>query len=137
MKRTIALLSAALMALSLTACNNGKDNNPNTSAPNQSATGSGAGASGASMVQNGNQRRVDQGATGTAATAADNEMLGLENYGAGAPGTVLNRGNNAAVQNGRTGGVTYGQMLRNGRVHDRDGYLLDGENAVTPGAAFR
>lgn len=25
------------------------------------------------------------------------------------------------------------RMLRNGRVHDRDGDLLDGENSVTPG----
>ena len=34
-------------------------------------------------------------------------------------------------------GATYGQMLRNARVHDRDGFLLDGENAVTSGTTFR
>ena len=28
-----------------------------------------------------------------------------------------------------TGGVSYEQMLRNGRIHDRDGNLKDGENA--------
>ena len=27
------------------------------------------------------------------------------------------------------------QMVRNARVHDTDGFLKDGENAVTPGAA--
>lgn len=36
-------------------------------------------------------------------------------------------------QSGRIG-VSYGQMLRNARVHDTDGFLKDGENAVSPGA---
>ena len=31
-------------------------------------------------------------------------------------------------------GASMDRMLRNGRVHDRDGDLLDGENSVTPGA---
>ena len=34
-----------------------------------------------------------------------------------------------------TGGVPLEEMLENARVHDRDGDLLDGENAVTPGTA--
>lgn len=33
-------------------------------------------------------------------------------------------------------GASYGQMLRNGRVHDTDGFLGDGENAHTPGSLF-
>ena len=36
-------------------------------------------------------------------------------------------------QSGRIG-VSYGQMLRNARVHDTDGFLKDGENAVSPDA---
>ena len=32
-------------------------------------------------------------------------------------------------------GVSFGQMLQNARVHDTDGFLKDGENSVTPGAA--
>ena len=31
-------------------------------------------------------------------------------------------------------GASMDRMLRNGRVHDRDGDLLDGENSGTPGA---
>lgn len=31
------------------------------------------------------------------------------------------------------GGVSYGEMLDNARVHDTDGNLNDHENAVTPG----
>ena len=36
-------------------------------------------------------------------------------------------------QSGRIG-VSYGQMLRNARVHDTAGFLKDGENAVSPDA---
>lgn len=36
-------------------------------------------------------------------------------------------------QSGRIG-VSYGKMLRNARVHDTDGFLKDGENAVSPDA---
>ena len=36
-------------------------------------------------------------------------------------------------QSGRSG-VSNGQMLRNARVHDTDGFLKDGENAVSPDA---
>lgn len=36
-------------------------------------------------------------------------------------------------QSGRIG-VSCGQMLRNARVHDTDGFLKDGENAVSPDA---
>ena len=40
---------------------------------------------------------------------------------------------NTANQSTVIRGATYGQMLRNGRVHDTNGILTDGENAVTPG----
>lgn len=43
--------------------------------------------------------------------------------------------NPSGVKHGKYG-ASYDQMLRNGRVHDRDGYLNDRENAVTPGAMF-
>ncbi len=155
MKRTFALLLTALLALSLTGCGSNKDNNAGSTTPDNSvndsgtgsntATGSGSNtATGTGLTKSADGRRVDNGATGTTANAADNSMLGLENDGAGAPqSAVLKDGTNAtaATQNGTTNnvirGATYGQMLRNARVHDRDGYLLDGENAVTPGAAYR
>ncbi|WP_312636156.1 hypothetical protein [Oscillibacter sp.] len=145
MKRTFAFLLTALMALSLTACGTDKNNTPNNSTPNQSATdnntgsgtGSGAGsATGTAVVKNKDQRRIENGATGTAAGAADNAMLGLENDGVGAPeSAIVNNGTRTG--SGAIRSTTYEQMLRNARVHDRDGFLLDGENAVTPGAAFR
>ncbi len=33
-------------------------------------------------------------------------------------------------------GASFEQMMRNGRVHDRDGFLNDFENSVTPGVMF-
>lgn len=145
MKRTFAFLLTALMAMSLTACGTDKNNTPTTSTPNQSVTDSNTGsgtdsgagsATGTAVVKNKDQRRIENGASGTAADAADNAMLGLENDGAGAPeSAVANNGNRTG--SGVIRSTTYGQMLRNARVNDRDGFLLDGENAVTPGAAFR
>ena len=41
--------------------------------------------------------------------------------------------NNDAIIGRDLPGASTDRMLRNGRVHDRDGDLLDGENSVTPG----
>ncbi|MEG1594414.1 MAG: hypothetical protein RR350_08360 [Oscillibacter sp.] len=49
---------------------------------------------------------------------------------------VKNDMKNGGTHSPMQGGASYGQMLRNGRVHDRDGYLGDRENAHTPGSTF-
>lgn len=143
MKRTFALLLSVIMALAVTAC--GKDDNAATSGAGSGSAGSsvndGAGSSanggsgsGSGVLDDGN--RVDDGAPGTDAGAADDPMTGPENDGAGAPDSSNDfTGSTTVPQRGTLKGATYGQMLRNGQVHDRDGYLLDGENAVTPGTA--
>ena len=148
MKRTFALLLSGLLALSLTAC--GKDDPvPPANSGSASVTDNGGvldGGAGSGVTTNdglvneatGSGDRVDNGAPGTDAGAADNDMLGLENDGVGAPDSSLNTGSTAVPQSGSMiRGATYGQMLRNGSVHDQDGYLRDGENAVTPGTAYR
>lgn len=143
MKRTFALLLSVMMALAVTAC--GKDDNAATSGAGSGSASSsvndGAGSShagssansssGSGVSDNGN--RVDDGAPGTDAGAADSSMSGLENNGTGSSNDST--GSTTVPQRGTLKGATYGQMLRNGQVHDRDGYLLDGENAVTPGTA--
>lgn len=141
MKRTFALLLSVMMALAVTAC--GKDDNAATSGAGSGSAGSsvndGAGSSvnggsGSGVLDDGN--RVDDGAPGTDAGAADDSMTGLKNGDAGAPDSSNDlTGSTSVPQRGTLEGATYGQMLRNGQVHDRDGYLLDGENAVTPGTA--
>lgn len=140
MKRTFALLLTALLAVSTTACgyNNGTTN---SSTPEKSVTGSST-ATGSGVTKS-------DGASGTAAKTAGDSILSRDNNGLGtSKSAVVNNGanataaaNTATTQNGTNGsvirGATYGQMLRNARVHDKDGFLLDGENAVTPGAAYR
>lgn len=154
MKRTFALLLTALLALSLTACGNYDGNSTNNTTPDTSVKDSGVSGNGTSsttpntatgtgLTKNVYGTRVDNGATGTSTNAADNRVLGLQNGVASVPKPAINNNGKTATavpQSGNTNvirGATYGQMLRNARVHDRDGFLLDGENAVTPGAAYR
>ena len=71
-------------------------------------------------------------------TVTDNGTVngGLNNDGTGPNGTTANgTANNGAGATGRSviRPASYDQMLRNARVHDTDGILTDGENAVTPG----
>ncbi|BAL01406.1 hypothetical protein OBV_42070 [Oscillibacter valericigenes Sjm18-20] len=160
MKRTFALLLTALLALSLTACGNYDGNSTNNTTPDTSVkdsgvTGNGTSsttptvsgsktATGTGLTKNVDGTRVDNGATGTSSNAADNRILGLQNGVASVPTPAINNNGTtptAVTQSGTNNsvirGATYGQMLRNARVHDSDGFLLDGENAVTPGAAYR
>ena len=63
----------------------------------------------------------------------DRDTADRDDHPALTDGTASTEGA-ATKQSGRVG-VSYGQMLRNARVHDTDGFLKDGENAVSPGAA--
>ena len=63
----------------------------------------------------------------------DRDTADRDDHTALTDGTTSTEGA-ATKQSGRVG-VSYGQMLRNARVHDTDGFLKDGENAVSPGAA--
>lgn len=140
MKRTFALLLTALLAVSTTACGY-TNGNVNSTTPNKSVTGTGTTTSTGVTKSN--------GASGTAAKTAGDSILSRDNNGLGtSKSAVVKNAANATTattttttQNGTNGsvirGATYGQMLRNARVHDKDGFLLDGENAVTPGAAYR
>lgn len=146
MKRTFALLLTALLAVSMTACGY-TNGNVNSTTPNKSVTGTGT-TTGTSVTKN-NGATKSNGASGTAAKTAGDSILSRDNNGLGASkSAVVNNGANTTTattttqnQNETNGsvirGATYGQMLRNARVHDKDGFLLDGENAVTPGAAYR
>lgn len=138
MKRTFALLLSGLLALSLTAC--GKEtvvNKPATSSAGNGVLDSGTSSKNGTTSKNETTKtnptdnnRVDNGATGTDKSAADNNTLGLENKAAGTPNTGTK--STAVPQKGILHGASYGQMLRNARVHDTDGFLFDNENSVTP-----
>lgn len=118
MKRSFAiLLTAMLLVCSLTACGRNKDNTPNDPpTTNQNADTTGQNST------NRNPGTADQNSTmlpGENTTQNDGSELQPEETPAGTNDTA------------DAPGVSYEQMLRNGRVHDNDGMLHDGENAGT------
>lgn len=113
--RITLLLTALLLTCCLTACGGGsKDRNEPAADHTETDTA-------------GQNDSADQGGT----TA--NDPL-TEPGGQAAPGSTVEEPTDETTQpNAKLQGATYGQMLRNGKVHDRDGFLDDLENAVTPG----
>ena len=153
MKRTFALLLCALLALGASAC--GDDRNSTASGSGSAVTENGtADNGGVQPAANGNTMVPEPGDGASESILPDENLLGgtadsptdgltgepLRPDGdlAGTADTARPSGGESAVQQSAViHGATYGQMLRNARVHDRDGFLLDGENAVTPGTTFR
>lgn len=147
MKRTLTLLLSGLLALSLTACGENKNDNPvnhGSASVTDNANGALDGGAGSGAVTDNNIAPGDGVNNGTGSASGvlpGDNGLGLEHNGTGAPndpltGTNNTNGTTSAVPQSSIRGATYGQMLRNARVHDRDGNLHDGENAVTPGTRY-
>lgn len=67
-------------------------------------------------------------ANGTMYSGRDGGVYTATNNGSVTSGTV-DYSNDAAVHRAAKAGDNYARMLENGRVHDSDGFLLDGENA--------
>lgn len=150
MKRTFALLLCAMLALGVSACGGDRNSAANGSAVTENGT---ADNGGVQPEANGNTAVPEPGdgasesilpdenlPGGTADSPTDGltgEPLRPDGNLAGTADTARPSGGESAVQQSTViHGATYGQMLRNARVHDRDGFLLDGENAVTPGTTF-
>ena len=151
MKRTFALLLCAMLALGVSACGDDRNSAANGSAVTENGT---ADNGGVQPEANGNTAVPEPGdgasesilpdenlPGGTADSPTDGltgEPLRPDGDLAGTADTARPSGGESAVQQSTViHGATYGQMLRNARVHDRDGFLLDGENAVTSGTTFR
>ena len=137
MKRMIALLSAALLALSVTACGNDQKNDPNN--------GNDAVLNGTDGKENTNDGIMGDMAQGTEDVVPGAEAA-VQDVGAGVKDAVdggeqgvddvtdtAENAGKAMKRSVEEGGVSYGEMLDNARVHDTDGDLTDHENAVTPG----
>lgn len=139
MKRSLTLLLASLLLVfSLTACggDNKQDTNQNGSAVTNSDNAGGNGTDGAA-----DDRTDSNGTNGSGSLAEDagNAVTdGIDDVADGIDdvGDALTGDNGTVGKTRSAGGVTYGQMLRNGRVHDRDGDLTDGENSAANGAMF-
>lgn len=143
MKRSLTLLLASLLLVfSLTACG-GDDKQQDTanqdgSAVTNSDNANGNGSSADNNGTNGNGSGTGSlaGDAGDAVTdGIDDVTDGIDDVGDALTGGDSQNGTANKTRN-TAGGVSYGQMLRNGRVHDRDGDLTDGENSVTRGAMF-
>lgn len=137
LKKMIALLSAALLALSVTACGNDQKNDANnandavlngTDGKENTNNGiMGDMAQGTEDVVQGTEDAVQDVGNGVK-DAVDGVEQGVDDM----TDTAENAGK-AMKRSVEEGGVSYGEMLDNARVHDTDGDLTDHENAVTPG----
>lgn len=127
MKRTLALLSAVLLAVSLTACGNDPKNDSNNAVLN--------GTDGKENTSDGIMGDMVQGtedAVQDVGNGVKDAVDGVEQGVSDMTNTAENAGK-AMKRSVEEGGVSYGEMLDNARVHDTDGDLTDHENAVTPG----
>ncbi len=135
MKRTLALMAAtALLALSLAGCGDMADRTDDydtapggTTATDTMRSDNGVAGTG---TTNGAASNADTATGGLGSvTGAVNASYGSARYGAAdryaaSPnGYVPTRPETDAAADAR-----YALMLENGRVHDTDGFLLDGEN---------
>ena len=134
--KIIALAMCALLAVSLFACGdnrgtgndsdvlgdeqhqsngttNGSTNNGSDSGTN--GTGSSSGTTNGSDNGSGTDQNVTTGNNAKQSDVMGNSAL---------RGSTINPANGSADRT-----ATWEQMLENGRVHDRDGFLFDGENS--------
>ena len=154
MKKAIALLLAVLVTLfGLTACGTDKTDkdgsNPpltNGSASNNSTVDSSTSAQRAATSKDAEQSAEESAMTSdakSAENAAGNQSDKSATGSTSAKTTAASIAPEIATdQKADVRGAEllpragYGQMLRNARVHDADGFLRDGENAVTPGILY-
>ena len=142
MKRQFALLlTSALLVFALTACG-GDDKDASHDRGEQNTAGESIQDAGDNIADAG-EDILDAGKdvldpddnrdSQADLPETDRDTADRDDHTALTDGTTSTEGT-ATKQSGRVG-VSYGQMLRNARVHDTDGFLKDGENAVSPGAA--
>ena len=111
MKQTLtALLLALTLTLSLTGCT--RKDNSSTDLPDN-GTMNGGTNSGDGSVGNGS------------------DSSARSHYGDGGYARPGSNGATSSDSYDTLPGRSYEQMLRDGRVHDSDGFLTDGENSVT------
>ena len=147
LKRLTLLLTAAMLLLGLTACgcsakdsnstgtgnaavSNGSPAEGETTPPQQNSTGSSAAGDSGSIPpvvsdSAANTPNNDHTLLKDAQTAVDQGINDVKDALDGTDATPRS-----------TGGVSFRRMLENGRVHDRDGDLTDGENSVSRRTGF-
>jgi len=129
MKRSfMILLASMLLVFSLTACGRNDSNNAQTSddppTTNQETNTSG---------QSGSNQNGSIGGQGDAIMGGDSQSgePGGQNGSTGNQEDSMMNESTTGNAEDQNVGVSYEKMLRNGRVHDTDGLLNDGENSVS------
>jgi len=123
-ERILALVMCSVLAMTLFACGErrgtandsdipGDEQHYNTGTDNGTNNGTTNGSSNGTM--NDSTRRSTTGNN-----AHDSDVMG----DSAVRGSTINPANGTADRT-----ATWEQMLENGRVHDRDGFLFDGENS--------
>lgn len=128
MRRTLVLTAVtAAMALSLAACGAERTNN---GVPDSGSIAGGTTATDTMRDSGGTGTGTHSGAATNRETTA-NELTGVTGYALGGPNSsVYAAANNRGVaQEQAAARSRLAQMMENARVHDTDGFLLDGENA--------
>lgn len=148
-------LLALLLTLSLTACGGGgKQTNDENNGVTSGETGSDSSGNNTSDSAMGGSSDMDSdnGGKGTAGSDNNNRTSGSSDANGGTvAGDIDGRGDSlldpSSGANSQDGGnavpqshggwkpASFDQMVRNGKVHDKDGILTDFENSVTPGSS--
>lgn len=142
MKRNLTLLFAsALLVFSLAACNgekapagttDGTDNNGTTTTTTNRTTDG--------ILNNGTARKNSALGNTTSNRVMNNTANGIKRATNGverAVDRVENRVDNSMTnRTSQTNGISYDQMLRNGRVYDTDGFLKGGKTYVAPNTMY-
>ena len=120
MRQTLtALLLALTLTLSLTGCTR-KDNGSTTTPDNGTANNG--------TTNNGTVNGGTNSGDGSVGNGSDSSA---RHYGDGSYARPGSNGATSSDSYDTLPGRSYEQMLRDGRVHDSDGFLTDGENSVT------
>lgn len=137
-EKLIAFVLAGMMVLSLVGCGAQKDKDDNVNAGNGDVSENNGGTTNNGNTDNGGNDSVAGNAKGrtwdTDVRSGNREVYDYDfdnNHGSTFGG--IDQDN--TVYDGMGGyrtdrTATWAQMLENGRVHDRDGFLLDGENST-------
>ena len=148
-------LLSLLLTLSLTACGGGgKQTNDENNGVTSGETGSDSSGNNTSDSAMGGSSDMDSdnGGKGTAGSDNNNRTSGSSDANGGTvAGDIDGKGDSlldpSSGANSQDGGnavpqshggwkpASFDQMVRNGKVHDKDGILTDFENSVTPGSS--
>lgn len=144
MKRLTLFLATAMLVWSLTACGCTAKQVGEQGQAEQNGQTDSAIVDGNNATNGTNSSDVNDAMNGDSGTAQPDDNLsgnigdavtdGIDDMAGAAEnaGDALMGNNSGADKNqNTTGGVSYEQMLRNARVHDRDGDLTDHENSVS------